>query len=331
MNWFNKLEQKYGKYAIKNLMAYVIGLYVFGLVIDIFFPDVYNAYLSLDANAILHGQVWRIVTFIIQPPSSNILFMFFVLYFYYMIGTVLEKIWGAFKFNVYFFSGVLLQVIAAIVIYLVFGQNFTMSTYFINFALFMAFAMEQPDMQVMLFFILPIKIKWLAWFDGLYFAFTIIGGYMSDLIPFSVWYRLAMNGIVLNKAMATSALISMVNFIIFAIIYKKGPSKTQTQKNFRKAYKTAQKAQKNRQNNTGSNPFQFKNAENGNNNNSSAGSSTRGNIKINKVPKHRCAVCGRTELDGDDLIFRFCTKCEGNYEYCQDHLYTHIHVTSEKK
>ena len=83
-----------------------------------------------------------------------------------MIGTVLERSWGAFKFNVYFFSGVILHVIAAILIYLIFGYNYHMNTYYINLALFMAFAYEQPDMEVLLFFVLPIKIKWLAWFDG---------------------------------------------------------------------------------------------------------------------------------------------------------------------
>ncbi len=333
MNWFNKIERKYGKYAIKNLMVYVIALYVIGLIVDMFYPGVYSAYLSLNAQAILHGQIWRIITFMIEPPSSNLIFIIFVLYFYYMIGTVLEKIWGAFKFNVYFFSGVLLQVIAAILIYLIFNVNFTMSTYFINMALFMAFAMEQPDMQVLLFFIIPIKMKWLAWLDGIYFLFTIIGGYLSDFIPFSIVYRLALNGILLDKTFATSALVSMINFIVFAIIYKKGPSKTQTQKNFQKAYKTSQRAQENRQKNKNSNPFWVNSAENGQNNSNTGNTGNiRGNLKLSKKgPKHKCAVCGRTELDGDDLVFRFCTKCKGNYEYCQDHLYTHIHVTDDKK
>ena len=50
-----------------------------------------------------------------------------------------------------------------------------------------------------------------------------------------------------------------------------------------------------------------------------------GNSKSAEVTKHKCAVCGRTEKDDPNLEFRFCSKCNGNYEYCQDHLYTHIH------
>lgn len=160
-------------------------------VIQIFYPAVYEVYFALDAQAILHGQIWRIFTFILQPPSTSILFIVFVLYFYYMIGTVLERSWGAFKFNVYFFSGVILHVIAAILIYLIFGYNYHMNTYYINLALFMAFAYEQPDMEVLLFFVLPIKIKGLAWFDGALFAITIIGGYAVTFLPIISGYGLA--------------------------------------------------------------------------------------------------------------------------------------------
>lgn len=89
------MERRFGKYAIKNLMLYIIALYVLGIIINIWTPLVYDTYLALDAQKILQGQVWRIVTFIIQPPSNtNIIFLIFVLYFYYMIGTVLENIWG---------------------------------------------------------------------------------------------------------------------------------------------------------------------------------------------------------------------------------------------
>ena len=159
MKFFDKLERRFGKYAIPNLMYYIIGIYLVGFVIELFAPDVYTYYLSLDVAKVLHGQVWRLVTFILQPPSSSIIFMVFTLYFYYVIGTVLERIWGSFKFNVYYFSGVILHIIAAFVIYIIFGWSFNMSTYYINLALFLAFAVEQADTEVLLFFVLPIKMK----------------------------------------------------------------------------------------------------------------------------------------------------------------------------
>ena len=93
MDWFQKLERKYSKYAIQNLMMYIIVLYAVGFVFEVFAPGVYSTYLSLDFAYIFKGQIWRLVTFIIQPPSTSIIFVFFSLYFYYLIGTVLENIW----------------------------------------------------------------------------------------------------------------------------------------------------------------------------------------------------------------------------------------------
>ena len=91
MNWFAKFEKKFSKYAIKNLMFYIIVLYAIGFVMNTFFNGLYDAYFSLDFAMIFKGQVWRLFTFILQPPSNSIIFVVFVLYFYYLIGSVLEK------------------------------------------------------------------------------------------------------------------------------------------------------------------------------------------------------------------------------------------------
>ena len=102
MNWINKLERKFGRYAIHNLMHYIIILYAVGFALNLIAPGFYMEYLSLDASAILHGQIWRIVTFLIQPPDGSPIFIIFALYLYYMIGQNLEAAWGAFRFNLYF-------------------------------------------------------------------------------------------------------------------------------------------------------------------------------------------------------------------------------------
>ena len=257
MDWFQKLERKYSKYAIQNLMMYIIVLYAVGFVFEVFAPGVYSTYLSLDFAYIFKGQIWRLVTFIIQPPSTSIIFVFFSLYFYYLIGTVLENIWGSFKFNVYFFSGVILNIIAALIIYLIFGISFNMSTHYINLALFMAFAMEQPDMEVLLFFVIPIKIKWMALLDGIVFAIIILGGFIVPTIAVSgvnfgwtMWKGLYNAGLLSGSGMgcyanAIAALVSMLNFIMFITVSKRRPFKTSTQKNYNKAMHTAGKAQKN--------------------------------------------------------------------------------------
>ncbi len=322
MNWFAKFEKKFSKYAIKNLMFYIIVLYAIGFVMNVFFNGLYDAYFSLDFAMIFKGQIWRLVTFIVQPPSNSIIFVVFVLYFYYLIGSVLERIWGSFRFNVYFFTGVILNILASLIIYLVFGLSFKLSTNYINLALFMAFAMEQPDMEVLLFFIIPIKIKWMAILDAVVFGITIVFGYLVPFLPQNVWYSLYMAGFLAPSAImcyanATAALVSMLNFIIFFFLYKKGPAKSSTQRNFDKAMRTAKKAQQNARRETASPDNREQQSQ--------AQHAKRG------VPKHRCAVCGRTELDDENLTFRFCSKCVGNYEYCSDHLYTHIHVTGDKQ
>ena len=194
----------------------------------------------------------------------------------------------------------------------------------------MAFAYEQPDMEVLLFFVLPIKIKWLAWFDGALFAITIIGGYAVTFLPYNIWYGLASVGLLATSVyacyvLATAALVSMLNFIVFMLITRKSKTKNQTQRNFNKAMKTAKKAQQNPNRNFNE---RFYNA------NSEKTTWENANRPYQPKPmgatKHKCAVCGRTEKDDENLIFRYCSKCQPSLEYCQEHLYTHIHVSKPK-
>ena len=163
MSLLDKLERKFGRYAIPNLMRYIIVLYGAGMFLRLFAPGVYEAYFMLDASMILKGQIWRIFTFLLQSPSTNLLFFIITLYFYYMIGNILERTWGSFRFNVYYFSGVLGTVLAAIVVYLITDRVYYLDTTFINASLFLAFAFEYPDMEVLLMFIIPIKMKWMGY------------------------------------------------------------------------------------------------------------------------------------------------------------------------
>lgn len=150
MKWFQKLERKFGRYAIHNLMYYLIFLYAAGFVLEIFGNNFYSRYLALDMEMIFRGQVWRLVTFIMGPPDTSIIFVLFSLYFYYLIGQVLENAWGAFRFNMYILSGIVLHILAALLIYLIFGVSFPFTTYYLNMSLFLAFATLMPDMQVLL-------------------------------------------------------------------------------------------------------------------------------------------------------------------------------------
>ena len=227
MNWISKLERKFGRYAIQNLMFYVIALYTVGFALSLVAPEFYYQYLSLNIEAVFHGQIWRLVTFLMQPPNSSALFMVFALYLYYMIGRQLEYAWGAFRFNLYFFTGALFHILAAILVYVIAGVSF----------------------------------------------------------PFGIVY----------KANALAAVVSILNFLIFYVSTRNMKRYSPKEVRRKKAYKKAVYEAKREQHYEGG-------------------------------AKHKCAVCGRTELDDENLEFRYCSKCNGNYEYCQDHLFTHEHV-----
>ncbi|MCB6413906.1 MAG: rhomboid family intramembrane serine protease [Dorea sp.] len=284
MDWLSKLERRFGKYAIPNLMYYIIIMYAGGFILQLINPSFYYQYLSLDASAILHGQIWRIITFMIQPPSTSVIFIIFALYLYYMIGTQLERAWGAFRFNVYFFAGILFHVLAAILVYLITGISLPIDTWYLNMSLFFAFAALYPNVQFLLFFVIPVKVKWLALLDGAYFLYTVILAFLPS-------YGGGIFGII-YKANAVAAVVSILNFIIFFLGSRNmkpySPKQVKRKREFQKKIRPV-------------------------------------NTYANGA-KHRCAVCGRTELDNPNLEFRYCSKCNGNYEYCQDHLFTHTHV-----
>lgn len=319
MRFFTKLEKKFGKFAVPHLMLYITVAYAIGYIMYWAGGIQILSLLSLNAEKILQGQVWRIVTFIIQPPtSSSPIFFLITLYFYYMIGSYLEREWGKFSFNLYFFSGMALHVIAAIVIYLIFGVVMQMSVYYLNLALFMAFAFEQPDTMLRLFFIIPFKIRWMAIIDAIYLGATIVLGYMAIFIPFSYNFHMVMAqfGIRLSPTNATAALIAMLNFILYMVFMRPKKRVNDYYKrtnaysgNYTGAYNYGSSARKS--------------APEG----SDQGKYGQDDVVQFKIrPRHKCAICGKTDLDDENEIFRFCSKCDGAYEYCSEHLKNHNHV-----
>ena len=176
MKFLNKLERKFGRYAIRNLSAYIIALYAAGYLIELFFPEILG-WLTLEPYYILHGQVWRILTWLIIPPDSFGFFTIIMLFFYYSLGNTLEQTWGRFRYNVYILGGLLATLIGAFVLYgilyLVYGGPVSFgamfSTYYVNMSIFLAFAVSYPDMQVLLYFLIPIKIKWMGILYGIFY------------------------------------------------------------------------------------------------------------------------------------------------------------------
>ena len=273
MNFLDKMERKYGRYALKNLPMFIIATYVAGYVLELLTPEMLG-YLTLEPYYILHGQVWRLVTWILIPPSSLDIFTIIMLFFYFSIGQTLERTWGSFKFDVYIFSGLIFTVIGAFLLYGMTGYiGMLFTTYYINMSIFLAFALTYPDMQVMLYFIIPIKMKWMGALYGVMILVSLVQG---------------------NLASRVAIIASLFNFIVFFLISGRFSRFTPHQIHRRQEFKRNVKK-----------------------------------VQPKNGPKHKCAICGRTELDGDNLEFRFCSKCDGNYEYCQDHLFTHEHRRSK--
>lgn len=268
MNFLDKLERKFGKYAISNLMLYI----VLGNAIVFFLSLIgmnIGSLLSFNLDAILHGQIWRLISFVFIPEGSSIIFLFFMLYLYYSIGGALEHAWGTFRFNLYYFSGVIFTIIATVVVSLLTGFNYPASSYYINLSLFLAYATLFPNVEFLVFYILPIKVKYLALLDAALLIVTFIQGGLGTKILVAV---------------------SLLNFLIFFGKSTMGMRPTATQKNFRKERRQLQKGD----------PI--------------------------KVAFHKCTVCGKTELTDPDMEFRYCSSCNGNYEYCMDHIKNHQHV-----
>ena len=280
----SKWEKKFGKYAISNLTLILIMCYVAGYVLTLFAPAAMN-YLRLDTYAILHGQVWRLITWLIVPPSSFDIFTIIMLFFYWSLGTQLERVWGVWRYNVYIFSGILLTIVGAFLcmgIYYLVAPNISAewfrygsiyySTYYVNMSIFLAYAFTFPENQVLLMFIIPIKVKWLGIIYGVMLIFEMLQAFQVQ-----VWFVVAAIG------------SSLLNFLIFFL-------RSRSHMHL--------------------NPKQIKRRV-----------EFKHDIKRNpKITKHKCAVCGQTDEDDPNLEVRFCSKCNGNYEYCQNHLFTHSHV-----
>ena len=304
---WNKLEKKIGKYAIPGLINYLIGGYAIGYFFE-FLSGLsgysFATYLTLEPYYILHEfQIWRIITWVLIAPQQNILFALIMMFFYWQLGTALERTWGTFKFNVYIFGGIIFTVIGAFLMYGIYGAlngapvmiGAYFSTYYINMSIFLAFALSYPDMQILLYFIIPVKMKWMAIIYAvlIFFEFVAVG-----------W------------AGRVAILASLLNFLIFFVTTRDwrriSPQEQMRRRRYRQATGQAGGF-------AGFGPQTHQGQQ-------SDSQQSQPHRQQQPVGRHKCAICGRTDVSNPELTFRFCSKCNGNYEYCNDHLFTHTHV-----
>ena len=247
------------------------------------------SFLTFNLSDFIHGEIWRAITFLFVPNTGltgsmrGAFWLIISLFFYYFLGSALEREWGTAKFNIYYFSGALLSLLCVILFSLISGVAFSLSgTYYVNMSMFFAFAMLYPDTTILFWFI-PIKIKYLAWISGALFAFDILAFLLR-----------------LNFAGALLPVVALLNFFIF---FADDLLSWLRRITGRTAHRASPKT------------IQYKKA-----------------VKEQKKEKgyhHKCAVCGKTDTDYPNLEFRYCSKCNGYYCYCADHINNHIHITSE--
>jgi len=154
-----RLERKIGRYAIPHLITFIVGGMALVWVLSLTRPEILGR-IVLDIDAVRRGEVWRLVTFLFIPIGSSMLWILVNLYFTWWVGSSLEQHWGAFKFNAFYFVGALGTIVAAVLA----GPQ---SNFWLDASLFLAFATLFPDVQILLFFILPIRVKWLGIVAGL--------------------------------------------------------------------------------------------------------------------------------------------------------------------
>lgn len=188
MNKLNKKIElfcyKHPNFGISNLMLYiVIGNVVIWLFSMMDTTNLLVSLLQFSPAMILKGQIWRLITFAFIPSGAGVLALI-MFYFYYFIGNTLERYWGKTKFTLYFLSGILFTVIYGFIIYFVTGTDIRVSASYIYLSMFFSFATLFPETQVLLFFVIPMKIKWLAYIDAAFFLYGIITmSFPYNLLP----------------------------------------------------------------------------------------------------------------------------------------------------
>jgi hypothetical protein len=176
--WLHRLRYKFGKFYITNLILFIIIGQIAVYAVDYIFAArgmSLSLALYFDRALILQGQVWRVITFIFVPLETSPLFMLIYLYFIYFIGREVEREWGGFFFNLFYLFGVVGTIIGGFI------MGYATIEY-INLSIFLVYASMFPEVRFLIFFIIPVKAKYLAIVDLIVLAFSFIMGFWSERI-----------------------------------------------------------------------------------------------------------------------------------------------------
>lgn len=281
---------------MKTLVFTQIGVFVIDLICCLMAgvsigSGVFIQYLEFIPYLIYEElELWRLITWLVVPNSTNIFYLLLGSYFYYWIAAMLEREWGTARFNLFYLSGTVLSLVIGMLLgWLHASQTHYYSpidlAYYLNLSIFLILATIFGEHQVLLFFVVPVKMKWMALIDVVLVIVSMvqyvrIGFWMLALVP----------------------LASFINYFIFTWPFwmaKLGMARRKadpTVINFKKARQQAQKTQKTQQ---------------------------------AQGYRHKCSVCGVTDAMEPDMEFRYCSKCDGYHCYCINHINNHIHIHEE--
>ena len=281
--WLDRFCYNHPRFGIPNLMMYIVFGNVAVFLLDLFSQGTFSEIIAFYPSLILKGQIWRLVTFVFVPMNLGSIWFIFSTMLYFFLGNTLERQWGTARFSLFYFLGVALNILAGFVLYFALGRPYALQTanmYYVNMSMFFAFATLYPDTKFLVYFIIPIKVKWLAWLDAALFAFDI-GYYLSAGTP----------------VLALMPVVGVLNYLIFfwddlmGLLHRgrdRAAHRVNPQTiNFKKAQK---------------------------------------DVQNRKGYLHKCAVCGITDADDPNMEFRYCSKCNGYYCYCMDHINNHVHI-----
>ena len=254
MRSVERFAYQHPRFGVPNLMRYIVGGNVLFWLAGVLLRNyTLLSYISFDAAAILHGQVWRLVTFMFYPISGSMLFALLSFYFYYWMGSTLEQYWGTPQFNIFILLGWFFTVVFGFAVYFITGNSPQITGTYLYYSLFFSYATLFPDVQVLA------VVSGFAWFP-------------ENLLP----------------------LVAVLNYFIFfgAELWNRRPRKTSAETvKFRRESARIRREQR------------------------------------GELYKHKCSVCGRTDVSNPELEFRYCSRCAGYHCFCQDHINNHIHFT----
>ena len=274
--------------GIPNLMLYVSAGTAIVYLVSMFSQNFALYYwLMFDRTLILQGQIWRLITYPLTMFNNNLILMLISLICYFSLGRAIENVWGTCRFNLFYFSGVILMDIYC----MIFGSS--ASAYYLNLSLFLSYATMYPNAQFLFLYIIPVK----AWIFALLDLLLVLYGLVVYPFPDNLF-----------------SVISLANYFLFFGKDVVNVIPVSWQVNFRRLFRKK----------SGSNtapqrpkvvPFP------------SAGSYQATVATPKAPHTHSCTVCGRTDVSDPDLEFRYCSRCKGYHCYCQDHINSHTHIT----